>query len=89
MSKRRYKRGDRIDTIQEVMSEPLVYVGPWKSPRSIEVVKNMTYRTIENFLNRHGIYKAVECEETPKERKEVELDGQINLFEVEDGENGK
>ena len=88
MSKRRYKRGDRLNSLSEVMEEKLVYLGPWQSPRTIEVAKSLTYRTLEGYLNGYGIYKAVECEKAPKERIEIKLDGQINLFEVEDGENG-
>ena len=83
MSKKRYVRGDRIETIEDVMKERIVYFGFWPAPRSIEVVKSLQYRKIENCMKYPGIYKAVEGFGTSGDRAEVKLKGQINLFEGE------
>ena len=75
-------RGDRLQTIPEVMAERIVYIAGFSSsPRNIEVVKSFQYRTIEKFLNGSGIFKAVPYDGVGGDRPLVHLDGQINMFE--------
>ena len=74
-------RGDRLQTIPEVMAERIVYIGYIPNPRSIEVVKSLQYRSIEKYLEGPGIYKAVPNDGTGGDRPLVHLDGQINMFE--------
>lgn len=84
MSKRKWMRGERLESIPDVMAESIVYVAGFSSsPRSIEVVKSFQYRTIEKFLNESGIFKAVPYDGVGGDRPLVHIDGQMNMFEGE------
>lgn len=81
MSKRRYQRGERCTSVDEAMAERIVYVGYWDNPRCVDFLNNMSYRTLKRFLDTCGIYKAVESDNPVRDRPEIKLEGQIDLFE--------
>lgn len=62
--KRKYKAGDRINSLDELVQETYVYAfgtNP-RGIRHISVLESMPLRTVMMFLSR-GIYKAIHVEE--------------------------
>ena len=61
--KRKYKVGERIESLDELVQQDFVYLlGKFpRGIRHISVVQSMTLRTVMGFLKR-GIYKAVKEE---------------------------
>ena len=61
--KRKYKVGERIESLDELVQQDFVYLfgDSARSIRHISVVQSMTLRTVMDFLKR-GIYKAVKEE---------------------------
>lgn len=62
--KKKYKVGDRINSLDELVEETYVYAFGTtpRGIRHISVVESMTLRTVTMFLKR-GIYKAVPVKE--------------------------
>ena len=62
--KRKYKVGDRINSLDELVNETYVYAFGTRPRgiRHISVIQSMALRTVMGFLKR-GIYKAVPVEE--------------------------
>lgn len=83
MSKRKWMRGERIESIPEVMEQNLVYLGYIPTPRCIQYVKSLQYRSIEHYLEHPGIFKAVPYDGVGGDRLLVHIDGQMNMFEGE------
>lgn len=62
--KRKYKVGDRINSLDELVEETYVYAFGTipRGIRHISVIESMTLRTVKWFLDR-GVYKAVPAED--------------------------
>lgn len=63
--KRKYKVGDRINSLDELVKETYVYAFGTtpKGIRHISVIESMSLRTVIMFIDR-GIYKAVPAEDS-------------------------
>lgn len=70
--KKKYKRGERLTTLDEVVQQKNVYLGYMDSPRCRAWVLSMQLNTVLGFLNSPGIYKADRVEE---EKGEANADG--------------
>ena len=64
--RRKYKVGDRINSLDELVKETNVYAFGTcaRGIRHISVIESMTLRTVKCFLGR-GIYKAIPVETAP------------------------
>lgn len=60
--KKKYMRGERLTTLDEVVQQKNVYLGNIENPRNIAWVRAMQMNTVLKFLNGTGIYKAVRIE---------------------------
>ena len=61
LSKRKYRQGEPITSLDELLQQQFVYV--FRSIRHIEVVKHLQLATILSAINRKGIYKAIKKSE--------------------------
>lgn len=64
--RKKYKVGDRINSLDELVKETYVYAFGTcaRGVRHISVIESMTLRTVRGFLDK-GIYKAVPVETAP------------------------
>lgn len=83
--KRKYHRGERITSFEDLLQEKIVYMGTDIRPKSILWVKSMQLNTILHFMGKYGIYKAVfgEGHDLPAGLPAEQIEGQINYFEGE------
>ena len=68
--KRKYKKGARINSLDELYHQELVYFRGWEDrPRHIGFIKSMTFRTVANLLEL-GLYRAEKIEEEEPEHED-------------------
>lgn len=87
--KRKYHRGQRITSFEELLEQRLVYLSAYDNrTKSIEVVKCMMLGTVMKFLDCGMIYKAIPGE-GPDEVTAIgePLEGQTNIFTGEEDEH--
>lgn len=58
-SQRKFKIGERITSMDELMEQERVYIGMSRVSKSIEIIKSWQYRSIVSVLERGGFYKAI------------------------------
>lgn len=87
--KRKYHRGERITSIEELLEQSIVYLGTADiRTKSIQWIKCMQLNTILKCMEKPGIYKAVlgDGPDMPAGIPEEQIDGQMNYFEEENDE---
>lgn len=62
MSKRKYKRGKPIGSIDELLECDYVYIFGDR-PKHISFVLSLQLRVVDQSIKRNGVYKAVPIEE--------------------------
>lgn len=69
--KRKYKKGARINSLDELSHQQLVYFNNWGDrPKNIAFIKSMQFRTVENLLGL-GLYRAEKIEDDEVELQHV------------------
>ena len=65
--KRKYKKGERIHSLDELSHQQLVYFNNWgDSPKNIAFIKYMQFIIVERLLE-IGLYRAEKIEEEEPE----------------------
>lgn len=69
--KRKYRIGSRINSLDELSHQQLVYVSCWGDQlKNIAFIKYMQFRTVENLIGL-GLYRAEKIEEDEVELQHV------------------
>lgn len=81
--KRKYHRGARITSLDELLEEKSVYMGTWDhKPKPVAVLKCMTVNTVLSYMDGSGLYKTV-LGDGPDEPSGLPVEpivGQTNMF---------